>query len=187
MPALTRANQSLHDRNIANASHKHLTTPQRARIRGGVAIYKSTGVWNGKTNLRAVFKELGVSETAGKRVIRQSNDQVHGNNRTFHNAAEIDTRGAQSIIDLDTALGILIEIESRYNEERSLSWAALAWHCNLDCHPYTLYRELKEWGYGHYIAARKSYLPPRIVTLRFSYADAMLSRYPDKTKEMSRD
>ena len=83
---LTRAATLLGQRNRENASHTHLNTPKKAKIRQAYrerTAFNSHGLQSGDLTIRASIQRLDVSRSSYYRAIRSK--RPGDDDRTLHN------------------------------------------------------------------------------------------------------
>ena len=180
---LTRARTALSEQNRKNASHKHLDTPTKARIRQAYDDHKivfSHGPPQPHFSLRSAYERMGISKPTFYRTIQSK--RPGDDDRTIHNQPNInEPRGrprAISPAQIECMERILINADV---ERRSMTWAALGHEAELDhVSAATIRRTMGRLDYFKCVACRRGWVNQNLAIERKAYAQIMIDRYPNK-------
>ena len=158
---LARARTALSERNRQNASHKHLTTPTKARIRQAYDDQKIAfphGPPEPRFSMRSTYERLGVSKSTFYRTIETKCPS--DDDRTIHNRLDAyDRRGRPSAISpaqIECMERILIDADV---EERSITWEALGYEAGLEhVSVFTIRRTMGRLDYFKCVACQRSWV-----------------------------
>ena len=149
-------------------------TPQRAKVQGTIEYLKAKGIPPNETD---VFEFFRVKERTGWHIIEPGAEA-----RTRHNREINETRGRKhklSGADIREADHILEEVALGL-DAKGMGWLGLVWELDLDVHPQTLQRTMRDtMTYGGHAAATAEELPQRTKDDRWAWADTMLFERAD--------
>ena len=153
---------------------QHHLTPKKVRVQALCDHYSKLGK---KRYHEAIFRECGVSHTAGWNILRQPREY---DGRTFHSTFP-ETRGRKKLISKEDLAVIERFIDTNSFDGRTVPWAGLPAAAGLDLEVSgeTVRRAVKDLNMRMCVACERKWISTASKEKRMEYCRIMLEKYPE--------